>query len=90
MLPYRVASWGTPQFFLFVNYHSYIQYLKDFNAALDPIKKTTDLQPDNGNAFYNLAIVYLNLKDNFSAREVYRKLTTIDANLAAKLKPLLP
>lgn len=64
-------------------------YLKDFNAALDPIKKTTDLQPDNGNAFYNLAIVYLNLKDNFSAREVYRRLTVIDASLAAKLKPLL-
>jgi tetratricopeptide (TPR) repeat protein len=64
-------------------------YLKDFNAALEPIKKTTELQPDNGNAFYNLAIVYLNLKDNFSAREVYRKLTAIDANLAAKLKPLL-
>ena len=24
LLPYRVASWGTPQFYLFVNYHSYI------------------------------------------------------------------
>ncbi len=64
-------------------------YLKDFNAALEPIKKTTELQPDNGNALYNLAIVYLNLRDNFSAREVYRKLTAVDANLAAKLKPLL-
>jgi len=64
-------------------------YLKDYNAALEPIKKTTELQPDNGNAFYNLAVVYLNLRDNFSAREVYRKLTAIDANLAAKLKPLL-
>ena len=24
LLPYEVTSWGTPQFILFVNYHSYI------------------------------------------------------------------
>lgn len=67
---------------------AYMQ-VKDFNSALDPIKKASDLQPDNGTALFNLAVVYLNLRDNFSAREVYRRLATVDANLAAKLRPLL-
>ncbi len=64
---------------------SYMQ-LKDFNNALDPMKKAVDVQPDNANALFNLGVIYLNLKDRYSAQEIAKKLQTIDANLAAKLR----
>jgi tetratricopeptide (TPR) repeat protein len=61
--------------------------LKKFDAALEPLKKTIELRPDysNGNAIYNLAICYLNLHDNYSAKEMYNKLKTINPELAQKL-----
>jgi hypothetical protein len=40
-------------------------------------------------AHYNLAIVYLNLKDNFSAREVYKTLLDLNPEYAERLKKLL-
>jgi len=62
--------------------------LKKFDAALEPLKKTIELRLDysNGNAIYNLAICYLNLHDNYSAKELYNKLTGINPQLAQKLK----
>jgi tetratricopeptide (TPR) repeat protein len=62
--------------------------LKKFDAALEPLQKTIELQSDysNGNAIYNLAICYLNLHDNYSAKELYNKLTSINPQLAQKLK----
>jgi tetratricopeptide (TPR) repeat protein len=62
--------------------------LKKFDAALEPLKKTIDIRPDygSGNAIYNLAICYLNLHDNYSAKEMYNKLTAINPGLAQKLK----
>jgi len=62
--------------------------LKKFDAALEPLKKTIELRPDygGGNAVYNLAICYLNLHDNYSAKELYNKLTSINPELAQKLK----
>ena len=48
--------------------------LKSFEAALEPLRKCIELKPDNAVAHYNLAIVYLNLKDDYSAREVYKTL----------------
>lgn len=62
---------------------------KKFSAALEPLQKAVELKPDNASAHYNLAITYLNLKDNYSAREVYNVLLTIDPDLAEKLKKLL-
>jgi Tfp pilus assembly protein PilF len=63
--------------------------LKDFESALDPLKKCVELRPDYGVALFNLAVVYLNLKDNYSARDVYRTLMNIDPDLAEKLKKYL-
>jgi tetratricopeptide (TPR) repeat protein len=62
--------------------------LKKFDAALEPLKKTIELRLDYsmGNAIYNLAICYLNLHDNYSAKELYNKLTGINPQLAQKLK----
>jgi tetratricopeptide (TPR) repeat protein len=62
--------------------------IKKYESALEPLKKTIELQLDysNGNAIYNLAIVYLNLHDNYSAKELYDKLTAINPQLAQKLK----
>jgi len=62
--------------------------LKKFDAALEPLKKTIELRLDysNGNAIYNLAICYLNLHDNYSAKELYNKLKAINPQLAQKLK----
>ncbi len=62
--------------------------LKKFVAALEPLKKTIELRADysNGNAIYNLAICYLNLHDNYSAKELYNKLTPLNPQLAQKLK----
>ena len=37
-------------------------------------------------ALANLAIVYINLKDNYSAKEIYNKLLTLDPSMAEKLK----
>jgi tetratricopeptide (TPR) repeat protein len=61
--------------------------LKKFDDALEPLKKTIELRPDysNGNAIYNLAICYLNLHDNYSAKEMYNKLKAINPGLAQKL-----
>ena len=62
--------------------------LKKFDAALEPLKKTIELRLDysKGNAIYNLAICYLNLHDNYSAKELYNKLKAINPQLAQKLK----
>jgi tetratricopeptide (TPR) repeat protein len=64
---------------------SYMQ-LKKYDYALDPLLKAVEIRPDFGNAYYNLAITYLNLQENRNAREIYRKLLNIDRNLAEKLK----
>jgi tetratricopeptide (TPR) repeat protein len=58
---------------------------KDFYQAVDPLRKAIDLAPDNGNAYLNLGICYLNMQDNTSARDIYLKLKTIDADKAARL-----
>jgi tetratricopeptide (TPR) repeat protein len=62
--------------------------IKKYESALEPLKKTVELQLDygNGNAIYNLAIVYLNLHDNYSAKDLHNKLTAINPQLAQKLK----
>jgi len=62
--------------------------LKKYDASLEPLKKTIEIRPDyaSGNAIYNLAICYLNLHDNYSAKEMYNKLTKINPGLAQKLK----
>ena len=58
---------------------------KKWDPAVEPLQKVIELKPDNGNAYYNLGICYLNLKDNFSAREIWEKLKAIDQTLANKL-----
>lgn len=58
---------------------------KKWDPAVEPLRKVIELRPDNGNAYYNLGICYLNLQDNFSARQVWEKLRTIDQTLANKL-----
>ncbi len=62
--------------------------IKKYESALEPLKKTIELQPNysNGHAIYNLAICYLNLHDNYSAKELLNKLTAINLPLAQKLK----
>ncbi len=60
--------------------------LKDHESALEPLKKCVELKPDNAVAWYNLAVVYINLKDNYSAKEIYNKLVTLDPPLAERLK----
>jgi tetratricopeptide (TPR) repeat protein len=67
---------------------SYMQ-LKNFEGALEPLKKSVELRPDYGVALFNLAITYLNLKDNYSARDVYKTLVTVDPDLAERLKKYL-
>lgn len=62
---------------------------KKFARAVEPLQKAVELRPEFAPAYYNLAITYLNLKDNFSAREIHKKLLTLDAALAAKLQKLL-
>ncbi|UCC41035.1 MAG: tetratricopeptide repeat protein [Candidatus Aminicenantes bacterium] len=64
---------------------NYMQ-LKSWNNALEPLKRTVELRPDHAYALYNLAITYLNLHDNYSAKDIHKKLATIDSNLAGKLK----
>jgi len=59
--------------------------LKKWGPAVEPLTKVIELRPENGNAYYNLGICYLNLKDNFSARDVLKKLRAIDQTLANKL-----
>lgn len=63
--------------------------IKKFSKAIQPLQKSIELRSNYSLAYYNLAITYLNLKDNYSAREIYKKLTTIDPNLAQKLKKIL-
>lgn len=64
--------------------------LKDFAGAVEPLKKCISLRPDYGVALYNLGVTYLNLKADSSAREVYQTLVNVDADLAGRLRRLLP
>jgi tetratricopeptide (TPR) repeat protein len=64
-------------------------YLKNYEGALEPMKKCVDLKPDNAAAQFNLAIIYINLKDYLSAREIHKRLLTLDPGLADKLKKYL-
>jgi len=64
--------------------------LKQFENALQPMEKAVELNPNNAPAQFNLAVVYLNLGDNYSARAIYRKLQTLDPGLAERLRKLLP
>ena len=59
---------------------------KDYESALEPLKKCVEIKPDNSVALANLAIVYINLKDMYSAKEIYNKLVTLDPAMAEKLK----
>ena len=63
--------------------------LKKFDAALDPLKKTVELQPDNVNAWYNLGICYLNLRDSYSARDIVKRLQALDPAKAKQLQALI-
>ena len=63
--------------------------VKENEFALEPLKKCVALRPDNAVAWYNLALVYINLKDNYSAREIQTRLQTLDPGLAEKLKKYL-
>jgi Tfp pilus assembly protein PilF len=56
---------------------------------LEPLKKCVELKADNAVGWYNLAIVYINLKDNYSAKEVYNRLVSLDPSLAERLKKYL-
>jgi len=47
------------------------------------------LNPNNAVAQYNLGITYINLKDNYSAREVLKTLQKLDQNLAGRLARLI-
>jgi Flp pilus assembly protein TadD len=60
--------------------------LKDFNSALEPLKKCVELRPNHGYALFNLGVTYLNLHDNLSARNIHKKLQAVDAGLAKKLE----
>jgi Flp pilus assembly protein TadD len=63
--------------------------MKDFERALPNLEKSVSLKPDNAIAQYNLGIAYINLNDNYSAREVLRVLQKLDPNLANRLSRLI-
>ena len=63
--------------------------LKQFENALQPMEKAVELNPNSATTQYNLAIIYINLGDNYSARAVYRKLQTLDPGIAERLRKLL-
>jgi len=46
--------------------------LKNFEQALPYLERAVKLKPDDPMAQYNLAITYINLNDNYSAREVLK------------------
>jgi tetratricopeptide (TPR) repeat protein len=64
-------------------------YLKKFDPAVAPLQRAIELRPDNAYAYYNLGICYLNLQDYQSARDIHKKLQTVNTELAAKLQKLL-
>ena len=61
---------------------------RKFSLAIEPLERVIELNPGSGVAHYNLAVVYLNLHDRYSAREQYKKLADIDPALAKKLEKL--
>jgi tetratricopeptide (TPR) repeat protein len=63
--------------------------LKNFEQALPCLEKSVQLKPDDPMAQYNLAIVFINLNDNYSAREVLKILQRLDRNLADRLSRLI-
>jgi Flp pilus assembly protein TadD len=63
--------------------------LKNFEQALPYLERAVKLKPDDPMAQYNLAITYINLNDNYSAREVLKVLQQLDRNLADRLSRLI-
>ncbi|HRD01099.1 MAG TPA: tetratricopeptide repeat protein [Candidatus Saccharicenans sp.] len=63
--------------------------LKKFEQALPYVEQSVKLKPDDPMAQYNLAIIYINLNDNYSAREVLKVLQRLDRNLADRLSRLI-
>jgi tetratricopeptide (TPR) repeat protein len=64
-------------------------FVQDFEGALEPMKRCVDLKPENASAQFNLAIIYINLRRNYAAEQIYNKLLTLDPILAGKLKKCL-
>jgi Flp pilus assembly protein TadD len=64
-------------------------YLKKFDPAVAPLRRAIELRPDNGYAYYNLGVCYLNLQDYQSARDIHKQLQAVDPELASKLQKLL-
>jgi len=81
LIPDSVDGW----FNIGINY----MMLKDFKNALDPLRKCIQIKPDYGVAQYNLAVCYINLGDRGTAGEILKTLTTIDQDLATKLRKLM-
>jgi tetratricopeptide (TPR) repeat protein len=63
--------------------------IKQWAPAVEPLEKAVELNPSSGVAYYNLAVCHLNLHNNMEAREIWRKLQSIDADLASKLQKIL-
>jgi len=64
-------------------------FVQDYEGALEPMKRCVDLKPENASAQFNLAIIYINLRRNYAAKQIYNKLLTLDPILAGKLKKYL-
>jgi tetratricopeptide (TPR) repeat protein len=67
---------------------AYLQ-LKKYEEALEPLQRAIELKPDYDIAHYNLAIAYYVLKDQFSANEEYKKLRSLNPQLAEKLRKII-
>ncbi len=67
---------------------AYLQ-LKKYEEALEPLQRAIELKPDYDIAHYNLAIAYYVLKDQFSANEEYKKLRSLNPELAERLRKII-
>jgi len=57
-------------------------YQSDYNAALEDFEKAAKYDPENPEIWFNMGNVYMNLKDNQKAIELYTKAIEIKEDYA--------
>jgi tetratricopeptide (TPR) repeat protein len=59
--------------------------LRKYDVAIVQYGRVVGFEPDNANAYYSMGLIYISLNNKIAARQIVRKLESLDKGLAKKL-----